>query len=300
MNLQPSSAVTALKPSPLPLVLTTALELLPLYDGFIVDLWGVTHDGVTPYAGALAFFVVARQAGKKLVFLSNSSSIIPLVAAQLRGMGVTDYDALITSGSLVADYLRSDAVKWRDGFAGKVLVVGDASIFAQYNAAVTIVNNPPQAGCIINVWYGDSETDVLVWQDAMQHWRDLGLPMMCCNPDLVAHTQGVPVLCPGTFAAAYEAIGGIVHYFGKPHAQAFAAAVQALGLPSTDRIAMVGDNLYTDILGGVQAGLDTVLVLDGVHREQVGGAAGAIPDNAALASFWRAHRLQPTYVLPCL
>jgi ribonucleotide monophosphatase NagD (HAD superfamily) len=69
----------------------TLKHIMPLYDGFIIDLWGVMHDGVTAFPAAIEFVRAARAAGKAVGFLSNSSSRAALVARQLQQMGIIDH-----------------------------------------------------------------------------------------------------------------------------------------------------------------------------------------------------------------
>lgn len=273
-------------------------ELIDRFDGFLIDLWGVMHNGTAPYDGALAALAALRAAGKKVAFVSNSSSIVAPVAAQLRAMGITDYDALITSGALVAAALRDETALWRPGLRGQALLVGDATILAQYDAPLTLVNQPEQAGLIVNAWYGNDQDDPAAWQDTMRSWLALGLPMICSNPDYDVVLQHGRLLCPGAFAAAYEALGGTVHYYGKPYAAAYRAGIAALGLPATARLAMIGDNLLTDIRGGQETGLATILILGGVHRAALGAAWGDAPPPAALQALWQNFQRAPDYAIP--
>lgn len=267
-------------------------DLIPSYDGFVIDLWGVMHNGITPFPAAVEFLRTAKASGKKLAFLSNSSSIAGHVGAQLRQMGITDYDALITSGSLIASALQTEHR------AAQALLIGSHDIFQQYQAQLTLVDEPANADIIINAWYGDDEASITEWRHDMQQWRDLALPMLCCNPDYVALTGDTPILCPGAFAQAYEKLGGSVQYFGKPHHPAFAAAVQAMRCPENARIAMIGDNLKTDIAGGIAYGLDTILVLNGVHGDDLPQNPNTLP--TALTTLFGKHGLAPTFAIPCL
>lgn len=284
----------------MPRLLAGLREIAAAYDGFLIDLWGVTHDGSTPYPGALDALKALRQAGKKVAFVSNSSSIALNVAAQLTAMGITEYDALVTSGELVARALRDEPSLWRAGFAGKALLVGDGSILAQYHAPVTQVREPAAAGLIINAWYGDTQAEIAAWQAPMQQWWTLDLPMLCTNPDYDVVLPRGRLLCPGAFAAAYAAMGGKVHYYGKPYAPAFAAGRAALGLPANARLAMIGDNLHTDIRGGRENGLDSILILGGVHGAALGAAWGTMPPMESLTALCQKEGYTPTYALPTL
>lgn len=278
------------------------------YDGFIIDLWGVLHDGQTPYDGALEALRNLKARGRKIALLSNSSEVAAAVAAELRAIGFADslYDALVTSGGLVGHALRGDASIWLPGRQGKIFLVGAPANIAQFgNPALRRVKTPEQAGLVLNAWYdnewsGDPLGNCHAWQADMQHWQMLGLPMICINPDREVIHFGRRVLCPGIFADAYEAIGGKVFYYGKPHASAFRAAVQALALPPESNLAMIGDNLLTDIKGGLDFGLDTILITGGVHCAALESAWGTMPAPEKLAALCAAHNLTPAMAMPRL
>ena len=78
------------------------------YDGFIVDLWGVVHDGVKPYPGVLDCLARLRSAGKRVVFLSNAPRRADTIAVALAEMGITPefYDGIMSSGEAVHLALR--------------------------------------------------------------------------------------------------------------------------------------------------------------------------------------------------
>jgi HAD superfamily hydrolase (TIGR01459 family) len=94
-----------------------------------------------------------------------------------------------------------------------------------------------------------------------------GLAMLCANPDLVVHRGSRLLYCAGSLAQAYEALGGAVIYYGKPHLPVYAAALAAAGNPK--KALAVGDGLVTDIRGANAAGLEVLFIADGVHGEDV-------------------------------
>ena len=73
------------------------------YDGFIVDLWGVVHDGVKPYPGVLDCLARLKAAGKRVVFLSNAPRRAAKIGEALHEMGITRnlYDGIMSSGEAV-------------------------------------------------------------------------------------------------------------------------------------------------------------------------------------------------------
>ncbi len=306
MNSPDCSAVTASPdyrtpsaPTTMPQIITRLSAVTDRYDGLIVDLWGVLHDGRTPYAGAVEALRALRARGKKIALLSNSSVVVPDAQAHLRQIGFAPelYDHLLTSGSLVDQALRDDPALWLPGKAGRIYMVGVPNLFTQFrNPNLALVDRPEQAGLVLNGWYSDEQAAVAAWQDAMRHWIALGLPMVCINPDREVIHHGMLELCPGVFAAAYEELGGKVHSYGKPHAPAFRAALAALALPK-EKVAMIGDNLLTDIKGGADFGLDTILITGGVHCAALGTAWGEMPASQALAALYAAQGLSPTMAL---
>ena len=95
-----------------------------------------------------------------------------------------------------------------------------------------------------------------------------GKMLMVVNPDLFAFERieniSRPILCQGAVGAYYEQLGGETSYFGKPYQQIFDFAKNFID--KEDRVAMVGDTPWTDILGGNMAGIDTILTLTGVSE----------------------------------
>jgi HAD superfamily hydrolase (TIGR01459 family) len=99
-----------------------------------------------------------------------------------------------------------------------------------------------------------------------------GLTMLCANPDLVVHRGERLVYCAGALAQAYEAIGGRVVYYGKPHLPVYESALATLTAllgRAPRRPLAVGDGLLTDIKGANAAGLEALFIADGVHGEEI-------------------------------
>jgi HAD superfamily hydrolase (TIGR01459 family) len=119
----------------------------------------------------------------------------------------------------------------------------------------------------------ETPADYITRLEAM---RARGLTMLCANPDLVVHRGPRLVYCAGSLAQAYEAMGGAVIYYGKPHRPVYDAALAAVadaaaatGRPRSSRPLAVGDGLLTDIKGAEGAGLPALFIADGVHGEEV-------------------------------
>jgi len=260
--------------------------LIGAYDGFIVDLWGVIHDGVTPYPGAKETLEAIRAAGKTVVLLSNAPRPSHSAQLALRAMGLGDelYTGIMTSGEATRQALvrRDDA--WFAALGRKVLHIGPERDRVTLDGLdVELVAEPHQAEFIVNT--GPDETlsvELVAYEALLQACRSAGLPMICANPDLEVIRGGQRVICAGALAQRYEELGGDVRSFGKPDAAIYRPVLEMLGVPAS-RVLAVGDALRTDIAGAMAAGVDACWVLGGIHGAELGHDEARIEAAAASA-----------------
>ncbi len=232
------------------------------YDAFILDAFGVLNVGDSAIPGAVARMAGFRRMGKRLLVLTNAASYPRATAlAKYRAFGFAfAADEVVSSRDVAAARLDAAApgALWAaaaapgDDFADiparLARLQDDAALFDSAGAFLLLSStgwNPPDQARLIAAL------------------RDHPRPVVCANPDLVAPREDGFSTEPGTFAHEIEDRAGIaVRHFGKPFPDAFADALTRLpGIPPA-RIAMVGDTLHTDILGGAAAGIGTVLIAD--------------------------------------
>ncbi len=244
------------------------------HDGFIVDLWGVVHDGVAPYDGAVDCLRWLRAAGKRVVLLSNAPRRADPVRAGLRGMGVEDalYDDLLTSGEATRTALLERRDPWFAALGRTVLHLGpeqDRNVLDGLD--LQRVSVPEEAAFILNTGPNEEgdETALAPYLPLLRRGAALKLPMLCANPDLEIVRGGVRILCAGMLARFYEQYGGTVRAIGKPHAEVYEAVLAMLAMPQA-RVLAVGDALATDIAGAAAAGIASCWVLGGIHAEMIG------------------------------
>lgn len=149
------------------------------------------------------------------------------------------------------------------------------------------------ADWILNAGPAGEFDQVELYEERLAEAAGLGLPMICANPDLAVFDQGRLKMHAGSMAARYEALGGSVHYHGKPHAPVFLRAAELLGAPG-GRLIMVGDNRNTDIAGAEAAGMGSLLLADGIHHERL--LRDGDLDRAGLAAFLAEPGAAPTHV----
>lgn len=270
------------------------------YDGFIFDVWGTLYGGGPVFEGARVVLERLASAGKPVVILSNAPRPPEVVAKRLDPLGIPAdlYRAIVTSGGETRRALveRSDPV-----FAAlgpRCVNLGGASFqdllpgtgfeeVAEVAAADWIFNPGPLGGLDPVEAYRDQLSEALA--------RDM--IMICANPDVHVIDKGVRKICAGAVAALFESMGGRVAYHGKPHRPIFERSVEALGLGWEDRgrVLVVGDNRATDIKGAEAAGLESLLLADGIDADRLLDESGGL-DAARLRAFADAPGATPTWL----
>lgn len=275
-------------------VLRGLSEVASDYECFIVDLWGVMHDGVTPYAGAV--HCLQQLAGRRILLLSNAPRRAASAQSMLRKMGIADdlYTAILTSGEATWLALRDRSDPWFTKLGSRVYHIGpqrDRNVME--GLGLTPVAAPSEADFVLNTGPDDDAAEpreLSAFIPELDACLLARLPMICANPDLVVFRAGLRLLCAGALAAYYSERGGDVYSFGKPYPAIYQMAMACLGA-SSQRVLAIGDSLQTDIAGADAAGLDSLWVLGGIHWGEIGGNA----DDAK--SVARRRGLQPKFLM---
>jgi len=261
-------------------------EIADDYDGFILDLWGVLHDGTAPFPGVLAALSELRQRNKRIAILSNAPRRAALVAERLTEIGIPPslYDHIHSSGEEAWQHLKRRDDDFYRALGRVCYHIGpprDDNMLEGID--VEIVDTVAAAEFILNTGpWGWNET-VADYQPVLDGGRAHDLPMVCANPDLVVVHRGSRIICAGALAQRYEAMGGRVRWHGKPFAAVYETCFALLRVPHRRRILAVGDSLRTDIAGANGVGIDSLLVAGGIHAEEFGLAPGQVPDRDRLA-----------------
>ncbi len=271
------------------------------YDGFILDLWGVLHDGVAAFPHAIDCLEELKARGKKLLVLSNAPRRAAGVVERNIELGLVPelYDALHSSGEETWQHLKERPDAWYRDLGRRGFHLGPArDLGIREGLEVDFVEDLAEADFILNTGTGRPEDRVADFEDLLQAARSHGLPMVCANPDLVVMRGSAMEICAGAIAARYEALGAEVRYHGKPHADVYRRAFALLGLEDRSRIAGVGDSFRTDIAGARAAGIDGIFVAGGIHIEELAPDAEGCPDPDRLAVIAAESGHHPAAVLP--
>jgi len=274
-------------------------ELAPRYDGFILDLWGVIHDGVAPLPGAVECLGALIKAGKRILLLSNAPRRADDVVRRITQIGVPAglYHAVMSSGEETWQHLHRRDDPFYAGLGRRCLhICSERDLEIREGLGLEFVATAEAAEFILN-------TGPAGWDDRIEDYQPLlcrslarDLPMVCANPDLVVMHGDRLALCAGALAQWYEESGGRVRWHGKPFASIYAACLGLLGIADRSRILAVGDSLRTDIAGAAGAGLDSLLVAGGIHAEEFGATGGQDPDLARIEAALRDRSYRPVAV----
>jgi NagD protein len=224
---------------------------------FLVDIDGVVMKDEEALPGARELVAWLLASGRQFLFLTNFPSQTPGdLASRLAGSGIeVPPQHFFTSAMATAEFLDKQA-----GARRRAFVVGEGALVHElYNVGFTM---------------SETEVDFVVLGETRHYNFEMiqraaaliqrGARFVATNPD-VAGPYGRPSC--GAFAAPIERMTGKApFYVGKPSAFMMRAGLRHMGAHSAEAC-MVGDNMDTDIIAGVQSGMTTVLVLTGVSRE---------------------------------
>lgn len=225
---------------------------------YLIDMDGVLVRGSQPVPGANEFIQRLRAAGRPFLVLTNNPLYTPRdLAARLERIGLqVPAEAIYTSALATAQFLKAQHPH------GTAYVIGDVGLTtALYDAGYIITDHDPDYVVV-------GETTSLSYERLTQAVRFVaaGARFVATNPDVSGPGDGGMVPACGAIAALIAAATGVRPYFvGKPNPLMMRTALRTIGAHSEESV-MVGDRMDTDIIGGTEGGLQTILVLTGVTR----------------------------------
>ncbi|MGL4235819.1 HAD-IIA family hydrolase [Tabrizicola sp.] len=259
----------------------TLAHVADRWDGFILDAFGVLNIGDTPIPGAVARMAELRAMGKKLCVLTNAASYPRSEALRKYHRLGFDFtqDEVVSSRDIAAAALSriADGAHW-----GAIAAEGDS--FADLPARITDLNDTADwSGIEAFLCLSTARWTPQIHAKLLRAMEANPRPLLVANPDLVAPREGGLSTEPGFWAHDIaDRTGATLHWCGKPFPDAHLEAAARTGL-APNRLAMVGDTLHTDVLGGRAAGMGTVLItahglFAGRETAPYIAASGIVPD----------------------
>src|SRR5258706_8492181 len=173
---------------PAPPIIDGVAAIADRYDGFILDLWGVMHDGVQAYPGARDCLAALHRRGKRIVILSNAPRRAAQVVVRNAELGIPAdlYHGLVTSGEAAWQALHARSDPWHRALgrhAYCLMPVRDRGLLD--GLALCEVATIPEAGFILNTGVESARDRIEDFAPVLADGVAAGPPMLCANPALV-------------------------------------------------------------------------------------------------------------------
>ncbi len=228
--------------------------------GYLIDMDGVLYRGNELIRGADRFTNLLRRRNVPFCFLTNNSQRTRRdVAAKLARMGIeVEEEHIFTCAMATARFLAQQKAN------GTAFVIGEGGLLnALHTNGYAIVDHDPDY-----VVVGEGRTFTMESVEAAVRMIANGAKLIATNLDPNCPTaEGIRPGCGAVVAMLESATGVRAFSLGKPSPVMMRAARKELGL-TTDQTTIIGDTMETDILGGVQLGFHTILVLSGGTRSE--------------------------------
>ena len=246
-------------------------EVYEAYDTFVVDLWGVIHNGIKLNEKAIEAVSQLKIKSKRIVFLSNAPRPSAKVVNYLLNMKMDKnyLTHVVTSGEAAMQALNQKK------FGKKFFHLGpprDSSIFEKVKENLTTIDNCDFILC--TGLFDEDDPDLNKTQlhendlDYYKNFliRHISKKLVCTNPDLIVHRGNKEEYCAGYVAKIFEELGGKVTYYGKPYKE-----IYKMCFKENEKVLAIGDNLRTDIKGANNLDKDCLFISNGVHRNEFNG-----------------------------
>ena len=281
--------------------LTGVCALTADFDGYIVDQWGVLHDGSHPYPGAIDCLERLHQTGKRVVVLSNSGRREADNVRLMEQMGfpVRLLERVVSAGEDARAAILARSTPFHAKLGRRCYAFtrdGEHSILE--GIGLTFAATVEAADFLAAIGIDTPRRRLTDYETELRAARARGLPMICANPDIARFHHGELVEATGMLARRYAELGGEVFHHGKPWPAIYASCLTALRDCAPGRVIAVGDSIEHDVLGATRAGLPSAFIAGGIHAQELGMAPGAPPDAATWREFERRAIAKPDYWLP--
>ena len=231
------------------------------YDIFYIDLWGVIHDGITLHKNAIEALEELTKSGKKYVLLTNAPRPNKTVKSFLEKMGMNKEITknVYSSGEAALSYLKKNLIE------DKFYHVGpnrDFDLFLDFKKN-KIINIKESSYLLCTGLFEEQGEDLNYYKELFK--EHVNKKMICTNPDLIVDRGDKRELCAGSVALVFKKMGGEVLYFGKPFPEVYNQSIDN----KEKKVLSIGDNLNTDIKGANLLDYDSLVISNGVHKDEI-------------------------------
>tara|TARA_X000001036_G_scaffold29473_1_gene24337 strand:- start:363 stop:1187 length:825 start_codon:yes stop_codon:yes gene_type:complete len=229
------------------------------YDTFVIDLWGVIHNGIKLHQSAIEVLRNLKKNNKEFFLISNAPRPKNSVAKFLKKLDLEEkyFDHIYTSGDASLEALRLKK------FGNKFFHIGppkDFDLFKDFQENKT--NLIEESEYLLCTGLFDFEENNLDYYSKFLN-KYVDKKLICTNPDLIVHRGSKEEYCAGSVAKIFQNIGGSVIYYGKPYPDIYKNCIK-----DKKKVLAIGDNLNTDIKGANIMNYHSLFILNGVHKNE--------------------------------
>ena len=233
-------------------------EVFDAYETFVIDLWGVMHDGIKLNVKAMEAVNQLKKNSKKIVFLSNAPRPSTKVIDFLFKMKM---DKQYLSNVMTSGEAAMYAIN-KNKFGKKFFHLGPPRDIAIFEKVKENKSSIETCDFILCTGLFDEQETNLDWYKKFLK-NHISKKLICTNPDLTVHRGDKEEYCAGYIAKIFEELGGEAVYYGKPYKE-----IYELCFKENEKVLAIGDNLRTDIKGANNLNKDCLFISDGVHRDE--------------------------------
>ena len=246
-------------------------ELMDSYDGFIMDQWGVLHNGVQAYDGVIDTLNHLKQRKKQVIILSNSAKRSDDNVERLKKLGIkpTLYKEVVTAGEVTWKGLKDQKDAPFKGLGNKCYLISRPDDFALLDGLpIERVHDIEEAQFILITGFDSTNNKLEELDPIFKRAVIKRLPAICANPDMITVYGHERAIGPGAVAKRYHELGGMAHLIGKPHKTIFRHCLGMFDGLIPSRILMIGDSMQHDVAGAMAVDIDTAFITQGIHSSQ--------------------------------
>ena len=231
------------------------------YDIFYIDLWGVVHNGINLHKNAIETLEEITKTKKKYVLLTNAPRPNKTVKLFLEKMGMNKEirENVYSSGEAALNYLKKNFLGEKFYHLGPPR---DFDLFLDLKKNKTI--EIKECSYLLCTGLFEEQGEDLDYYKKL-FAEHINKKMICTNPDLIVDRGDKRELCAGSVALVFEKMGGEVVYFGKPYPEVYNQSIDN----KAKKVLSIGDNLNTDIRGANLLNYDSLIISNGVHKEEI-------------------------------
>ena len=255
-------------------IIDSISDIISLYDVFILDQWGVMHDGYKGYDHAVSAVEQLIKENKKLIIISNSSKRKNSSISRLKSLGFdkNHFIEVMTSGEMVWQEIATSIESYGNDLQNCFHIYDsskeDGLEFRNGLEKLNFVSKINDANFILACTPFE-KTEPIDYIPILKDAVDMNLVMFCANPDFVTieKNNDKNIYCMGTVADLYDHMGGKVVILGKPSKEIYEESCKKIVDLNKSKIVAIGDSLDHDIQGANNFNIDSVLISTGIHKD---------------------------------